>query len=41
MKCCALIALSFFFLMYATVSEAWFKANGDKREAVMRIEYRL
>ncbi|ANA21702.1 hypothetical protein UQ49_15255 [Salmonella enterica subsp. diarizonae] len=41
MKCCALIALPFFCLVYAAVSEAWFKANGDKRDAVMRIEYRL
>ncbi|AKG81324.1 hypothetical protein A7S34_18460 [Salmonella enterica] len=41
MKCCALIALPFFFLLYAAVSEAWFKANGDKRDAGMRIEYRL
>ncbi|SUG54983.1 Uncharacterised protein [Salmonella enterica subsp. diarizonae] len=30
-----------FCLVYAAVSEAWFKANGDKRDAVMRIEYRL
>ncbi|EDW9586116.1 hypothetical protein AVA06_001406 [Salmonella enterica subsp. enterica] len=35
MKCCALIALSFFFLMYAAVSEAWFKVNGDKRERLL------
>ncbi|ELP04770.1 hypothetical protein SEEE5646_12482, partial [Salmonella enterica subsp. enterica serovar Enteritidis str. 50-5646] len=26
------------FLLYAAVSEAWFKANGDKRDAGMRIE---
>ncbi|ACF92542.1 hypothetical protein APP83_16890 [Salmonella enterica subsp. enterica serovar Oranienburg] len=38
MKCCALIALPFFFLLYAAVSEAWFKTNGDKRDAGMRIE---
>ncbi|EHC90421.1 hypothetical protein LTSEUGA_3143, partial [Salmonella enterica subsp. enterica serovar Uganda str. R8-3404] len=24
--------------VYAAVSEAWFKANGDKRDAGMRIE---
>lgn len=33
--------LPFFFLMYVAVSEAWLKANGDKRDVVMRIEYRL